>query len=238
MNGGMKKMLVMVGLLSGDAMGAFAQGLLDWNSQADWLISVYSPSPPYGHQIQTGNSPQDVPAGTTTYTGGFIGGSGIPGVNGTGVGPTPSFGVAGVNYQNAANFEVGLYVDVSAAAVLADMETGLPVATTDISDGALVPVNTLAYIPDIPGGTPVNVGLAAWYTDGGRYGNYAAAFLGGYSISANQLVLGTLTGTPVLIGPGLGLDSFSLADFAVPEPSTIALGVIGAAAFLLRLRRG
>jgi hypothetical protein len=235
----MKKTLLIVGLLSG-AVGAFAQGTLNWNSQSDWLISVYSPDVNTPGTVFSGNSPQDVPAGSTDYTGGWIGGGSTS--PGTGVGPTPS-SFNGINYQNAANFEAGLYVDLSSSAVFTDISTGSPIATTTISDGALVGVASLATVPGIAGGTLVNVGLAAWYTDGGLYGSYAAASganqPAGYSISSGQLALGTQTGTPVTIGPGLGLNSFSLAQAttSVPEPSTIALGVIGASTFLLRLRR-
>jgi hypothetical protein len=64
----------------------------------------------------------------------------------------------------------------------------------------------------------------------------AAQFPAGYNISTGQLALGSTTGTPVEITPALGLTSFSLAT-TVPEPSTIALGIVGASAFLMRLRR-
>jgi len=113
-------------------------------------------------------------------------------------------------------------------------------AIDGIEDGGLYGISRPGTAPGIPPGTFVNVGLAAWYTDGGLYGSYAAAVdaqqAAGYNISANQLALGSLFGTPVFIGPGLGLTSFSLAT-TVPEPGTIGLGPIGAAAFLLRLRR-
>jgi len=232
----MKGTLIVVGLLSGSVMGAYAQGTLNWNSQSDWIISVYAPSTTTPSVIQTGNSPLDVPAGTTTYTGGWIGGGDRS--PGNGVNPTPvSFN--GINYQNAANFEVGLYADTSAVAVLYDIQILPPLATTGIQDGAIIPVSTLATVPGILGGTFVSVGLAAWYTDGGLYGSYAAAVdaqqPAGYSISANQLALGTQIEPPVFITPGLGLYSFSLAT--IPEPSTMALGLIGAGTCLLRLCR-
>jgi hypothetical protein len=232
----MKKSLILVSLLAG-TMGVYAQGTLDWNSQGNWLISIYSPDVTTPNVIFTGDSPQDVPQGSTTYTGGFIGGTAAS--PGPGVGGTPSSGPGGYNYQTAGNFEVGLYIDTSAAAVLTDIQTLSPLATTTISDGALG-TSTLASAPGIAGGTEVNVGLGAWYTGAGTYTSYASAFAGGvpagYSISSGQIALGTQTGTPVVIGPGLGLTSFSLAT-TVPEPSTIALGVIGASAFLMRLRR-
>lgn len=233
----MKKSLILASLLVG-SMGVYAQGTLDWNSQGNWLISIYSPSTATPTVIQTGDSPLDVPAGSTTYTGGFIGGT--AGSPGTGVGGTPSSGPGGVNYQTAGNFEVGLYINTTAALVQSDITGGSPIATVGINDGALG-TSTLATDSTIPGGTSVNVGLAAWYTGGGTITSYAAAVAAGdpagFNVSANQLALGTQTGTPVIIGPALGLTSFSLATAAVPEPSTIALGIVGASAFLMRLRR-
>jgi hypothetical protein len=232
----MKKTLIIAGLLTG-AMGAYAQGTLDWNSQANWLISVYSPNTATPGTIQTGDSPFDTPVGQTVYSGGFVGGGSSPGA---GVGDTPTSGPGGINYQNAAGFEFGLYVDTTAAAVLSDILSSPPVATTSVNDGALG-TSALATVPNITGGTSVNVGLGAWYTDGGLYGSYNTAAganqPAGYSISSSQIALGTQTGTPVTIGPGLGLNSFSLALTTVPEPSTIALGVLGASTFLMRLRR-
>jgi hypothetical protein len=226
----MKKSLIIASFLAG-TMGVYAQGYLNWNANGTWTISFYSPQTATPGVIQTGDSPLDIPAGSVDYSGGWIGGGNSS--PGTGVGATPTF------YQNAASFEAGLYIDTSAAAVTSDILTGSPVAVDGISQGALSGISSEAESPLAPG-TVVNLGLAAWYTDGGLYGSYAAAVdaqqAAGYNISANQLALGSLFGTPVFIGPGLGLTSFSLAT-TVPEPGTIGLGPIGAAAFLLRLRR-
>ncbi len=232
----MKKSLIIASLLAG-AIGVYAQGYLNWNANSTWSISVYSPQVATAGVIQTGDSPQDVPAGTVTYTGGWIGGGASPG---TGVGPTPNPGPGGYNYQAAGGFEIGLYVDTSSAAVLTDITSGTPAATTGISDGGIGFISSVTEIPSLSSGQLVNVGLGAWYTSAGTIGSYAAAVAAqvpaGYNISTAQLALGSLTGTPVTIGPSLGLTSFSLAT-TVPEPSTIALGVIGASAFLMRLRR-
>jgi len=230
----MKKILIIGSLLVG-AAGLHAQGYLNWNANGTWATSVYSPDTTTPNVEFTGDSPQDTPVGTTTYTGGFIGGSGTPGANGAGVGPTPAF------YQAEGNFEVGLYMDTSAAAVTADILTGTPLATDGINDGTLAGIGSEAEDPSASPGTVVNLGLAAWYTDGGLYTSYAAAKAAlqpsGYNVSTGTVALGSLTGTPVSInGSTIGLTSFSLAT-AVPEPSTVALGVIGASTFLMRLRR-
>jgi len=233
----MKKILIIGSLLVG-AAGLHAQGYLNWNANGSWAISVYSPDTTTPGTVFTGDSSFDVPAGTTTYTGGWIGGGASPG---TGVGATPANGPGGYNYQNAGNFEVGLYMDTSAAAVTADVTGGTPLATDGISDGALAGIGSEAEDPSASPGTVVNLGLAAWYTDGGLYTSYAAAKganqPAGYNISSGTVALGSLTGTPVSVnGNTIGLTSFSLAT-TIPEPSTVALGVIGASTFLMRLRR-
>jgi hypothetical protein len=234
----MKKTLLVVGLLAG-AIGVYAQGTLNWNSQGNWLISVYAPDPANSGTQFTGDSSLDVPPGTTTYNGGFIGGNSTVQATGPGGVGATSANQGGYNYQTAGNFEVGLYGDTTLGSLTTDITGGTPVATTGISDGALVAVSSLATFPAWPSGTQVYLGLAAWYTSSGTISSYAQAVTAGvphgYNESTSTLALGSTTGTPVIIGPGLGLTSFSLTT--IPEPSTIALGVIGASAFLMRLRR-
>ena len=74
----------------------------------------------------TGNTTWDSPAGSTTYTGGWIGGTAV--APGGGVGPTPANGPAGYDYQLNGNFEVGLYVDLSPTLVQNDILNGTPLA--------------------------------------------------------------------------------------------------------------
>jgi hypothetical protein len=194
-------------------MGASAQGMLDWNAQFNWTISFYSPEIGTPNVMQTGDSAQDIPAGSTVYSGGWIGGTSTP--PGPGVGPTPNPGPGGINYQNAANFEVGLYVDTSAAAVLTDINNEPPDATDAIRDGGIdfIPTSE-ATIPGLEPGTLVNIGLGAWYNGGGTINSYAAAVgaqvPAGFNISTGQLALGAIYQTPVEIPPNIGLTSFSL----------------------------
>jgi hypothetical protein len=232
----MKLPLALVSLWLG-AMGVQAQGYLNWNAQANWSISFYSPSS-IPAVVETGNSASDIPAGTTVYSGGWIGGTATS--PGPGVGPTPNFGPGAINYQDGSAFEVGLYLDTSVAAVQSDMDTDSPLATTTINDGGIGFIAREAESP-LAAGTEVNVGLAAWYNGSGTVSSYAAAVAagdpGGYNISTGQLALGSLTGTPVTISPGIGLTSFALSGLDIPEPSTNALVVTGLAAFLMRTRR-
>jgi hypothetical protein len=94
----------------------------------------------------------------------------------------------------------------------------------------------LATIPGVT--TTAAVAIAAWNTEGGTVTSLAAAVADGvpWGISTvdNTAALGFGPQQPPFLPAGV--TSFSLGT-AVPEPSTIALGVIGASAFLMRLRR-
>jgi hypothetical protein len=103
-----------------------------------------------------------------------------------------------------------------------------------------------SLIAQVPGTTGANqaatLQLYAWYNDGGTL-TYAQAQAAGDPVGTSALANLTDTGGNNLLGgpsitppplPG-GLTSFTVSP--TPEPSTIALGVMGASAFLLRLRR-
>jgi hypothetical protein len=111
---------------------------------------------------------------------------------------------------------------------------------------------------DIPGtslaGQLATVQLYAWYNDGGAITSYAQA-LGVGVPAGSSLAANVAVGGPNLSGPpsppnalpyyalafnpppdDLAAFNFSLEN-TVPEPSTIALGVLGVSTFLMRLRR-
>jgi hypothetical protein len=224
----MKKLVTSLSLLAGASI-AYSQGTINWTDS----ITPAGSDPGFGITIWSGgtetpgtgvapnNTSADLPAGNATYTG------------------TPG----------GANIEVGLYVDTSAAAVAADVLNGTPVATdllnttSDAGPGYWAS-NPLDAITTIAAGTPVFVELAAWNISGGAT-SYKQALT---EIGVATGLSGASTGTTVLGGgsppatPGT-LDGTGLQDFIVggttvtPEPSTIALGVIGASTFLMRLRR-
>jgi hypothetical protein len=89
--------------------------------------------------------------------------------------------------------------------------------------------------------------LACWYNGGGSINSYAAAVAAGVpyglSLPTELTGLGESAADWTAIGgsgpppttPPLGVTSFSLVN-PVPEPSTIALGVMGVCAFLARRR--
>jgi len=101
-------------------------------------------------------------------------------------------------------------------------------------------------VPNVAAGAAASFIVRAWANGGGTYATYDAAVaagqLAGSSIAFTSLPLGGPTTpfptlTPNIVGntdPANNLQPFSLV---VPEPSTIALGVIGAVALLLRRRK-
>jgi len=95
------------------------------------------------------------------------------------------------------------------------------------SDAAMFYVNAV----DVPvtgatAGQQVQVAVRAYQTSAG---SYAAASIKGQS----PTITVTLTDPTLPAAPLAGLQGFTM----VPEPSTIALGVLGAAALLLRRRK-
>jgi hypothetical protein len=90
----------------------------------------------------------------------------------------------------------------------------------------------------VPAG-PTTIALCAWQNTGadGAADSLATAQADGYAWGISSLA-SIITVVAPTTPPALpaGITSFSLGT-AVPEPSTIALGVIGASAFLMRLRR-
>jgi hypothetical protein len=220
----MKKLVMSISLLAGASV-AYSQGTINWTD----YIGPAGASPGFSITIWgtgtetpgTGQAPNntsvDLPTGNATYTGTPLG----------------------------AGFEVGLYVDTSALAVASDVATGSPLATSPFSGGPGFwsgAASLQATDAGIAPGTSVFTELAAWSTADGAT-SYAMAVSQGVAAG----VSGASTGTSVLGGGtppatagtllGSGLQDFALTTTTVPEPSTIALGVIGASTFLMRLRR-
>jgi len=87
-----------------------------------------------------------------------------------------------------------------------------------------------------PGGANAWFAVVAWQTS---FGSYDAARTGGGAYGFGS-VFQNGTGNPAAVPPGApaALAGFTgINNVAVPEPTTIALGVLGAAAFLLRRRK-
>jgi hypothetical protein len=220
----MKKLAITLGLLAG-ATAAYAQGEINWSDYVatQWSITVFGPGTGASAlpSNTAGNTSIDIPPGNATYSGAPLSGSG---------------------------YTIGLYVDTSVAALQADVLTGTPIATSAFATGSLAGTwdttgSLVAVSSKYPSGTAVYSELAAWSDATGNPTSYAAALVAGDAAgtslpSSTTTVLGgggTPPATPGNLG-GSGITDFSIGT-ATPEPSTIALGVMGASAFLMRLRR-
>jgi hypothetical protein len=221
----MKKIAITISLLAGATVG-YSQGTLNWSDYVTaapplpgFSITIWGPQSAGAAPVNNlGNTSGDTPGGTAHYTG------------------TPLSG---------AGYEVGLYVDSTATAVGTDVTSGTPLSTANFTagSGGWYFGSTLTVTdPSAAGGTGVFVELAAWSTAIGSPASYAAAVaagdLAGHSLASTgtaPLGGGSPPTTPGTLA-GIGLTDFAIGT-ATPEPSTIALGVIGASAFLMRLRR-
>jgi len=140
-----------------------------------------------------------------------------------------------------------------AASTLLPLDTaltgGVPV-TANLADGTTDSTVGTWYtgvagvVPNTTGpASSATVQIYAWYNAGGTITSYAAAKTAGvptgFSATGNVASLGG--GSPPLppanIPNGMGNIALSGGGTVSPEPSTIALGVMGASAFLLRLRK-
>jgi hypothetical protein len=96
-------------------------------------------------------------------------------------------------------------------------------------------------IPGVAAGTTADLQVRAWDASGGS--TFADAVNAGVSTGMSDLLTGITTGgsgsPPSAPSPLTGLTSFSLTggNVVVPEPSTIALGLLGAGLLVFRRRK-
>jgi len=153
--------------------------------------------------------------------------------------------------QGAVNFNT----KVSSADINAPVDDGLgnllsgddgwqaQLLYSDTEGGAMMPVgspvafrtgNAVGYVSGgsvdfgLPIGTDVWVQMVAWNQSAGEY------MPGALNTGASNIIPVTLDGPPGTPPNLVGIQGFSLI---VPEPSTMALGLLGAAALMLRRRR-
>jgi len=218
-------------LLAGATLG-YSQGVVNWSDYQPannsvtpalpaFLITVWGPGTETpGTSGPVNNTSGDLPAGNATYSGAALSGSA---------------------------FEVGLYVDTSAAAVQADILSGTPTATAPFLTGSDAggwdfSGGFNATVPTLASGTAVFAGLAAWSTADSATSYAMALSQGvatGFEVSTGTTTLGGGGSPPATPGTlaGIGIQDFQLSTTTIPEPSTIALGVMGASALLFRRRK-
>jgi len=185
--------------------------------------------------------------GSTVYTGGAIGNT-LAGF------ATPA---GAFNYNNGSDYTVELYaapgnnVALSALSAVSQYVSTMVTSSTTGGTWKTITVNSDPGIPNTASGL-ATIALYAWYNGGvaptsltgaqltaqlAADQNPATAAPWGASPTDNLGSLGGVGGPPAATtGDMIGLESFSLI-VPTPEPSTIALGVIGASTSLFRRRK-
>jgi len=220
------KKLILAAVTLTTAASVFAQGTVTFNNRiaAGGTTHVWS-----GPNALQGNGPTDSPAGSTDYTGYLlIGTSG-------GMSATTTFAqLIGAPGAGAAESSM--------------LPSSSPPTTFRTGAGAGFIVGATAtfgnILPDAAAGT---FELAVWDNSTGLYPTWTQASaalasgqlkLGGHSAPFTLQNIGGTTFTPpsmVSSLAGQGMQSFAIAN--VPEPTTVALAGLGAAALLIFRRR-
>lgn len=234
----MKKTITAVALLVG-AVSGYSQGEINFSGNetgfkqviytANTLDTVTSVS--YGgytvqeRQGSTAAAPE-TPTGSTVYSGSLITGTGYD---------AELLGAAGAN--DSLSSLLPLLNTSSGAAILNFFTGGAPAGTIQ----GITPV----VVPNLPSGGSATIAIAAWNNEGGTVNSLAAAQAYAQANSVNIWGISPLANISTTVSPNqpaamstasdLNL-SFSLGT-ATPEPSTIALGVMGVSAFLFRRRK-
>lgn len=206
------------------AVGAFAQGTINFNNAAGagLVARIYNLSPEAPTTQIRGNATNGVPAGTTTYTGAPLSGTGYV---------AELWGLVGAGQSEASlqrlassSFRTG----TGAGVLIGNLSTPVPNTPSTATGGN-------------PGGYVGTFQIRAWNV--GLSGPLAtwsdvmnsAIVPHGSSVLVTSGQLGG-TGDPPVTTPNLvGLTSFNLT--IVPEPSAIALGVLGLGTLMFLRRR-
>ncbi len=260
------KKIAIIGLLSLAAAGAFAQGQLVFSTDipGSIVMHIYSPDPVNSNTITQGNSAIDTPVGSTVYNGTLIGGATGTDTGGT---INYTFGNNFTAQIYAAPRISGAALAFSSLSPVTSYLTTLATSGNPgagfISPNTLTPdpgIPGTGADPDqvTPGGVGgsgydnrATISVACWYNAGGTITSLAAASAAhvpfGWSTPVNLGSLGEPGSITAIVGGAgtlpitppnpKGLTSFDLMIAPVPEPSTIALGVLGACAFLARRRK-
>lgn len=147
--------------------------------------------------------------------------------NKTGGVDSPVFDVGGTTKLAGPAFLAGLYEGDTLLGATAPFRTG-------IGAGYWNPAPDSSRATSVAPGANATLTVRAWEASGGA--NYAAALSAGKKTGKSDAVTVATGGAgspPSLPAVLTGLKSFSL----VPEPSTIALGALGAAVLLFRRRK-
>jgi hypothetical protein len=235
----MKKIVVLASCMAAGALSVHAQGVVWNNHEPGAVVShIYGPDAADPSSEESGNiataysgaTPNgDFPTGSTVYGGTLLGGSaaGATAVSDTGNGSIWSAALYGAPGSGDA---------VNTLTLVPGSTTTLNVSNVKLAGFVVAPASDPVVTGSAYGGT-VTLQAVAWYNNGGQYGTLAAAEAANVPTGESTPFNVTLAGSPTASDPVLtGLTSFDLTTTSTPEPSTIALGVMGASAFLLRRR--
>lgn len=213
----MKKLLLTACAIT-FAVSVFAQGTVIFNNRVGGTVitHVYGPQAGNPNQSITGNGATDLPVGTTSYTGALL---------------------LGANYLSqllAAN-------GANAAADTLQAASTAPVSFRTAATGAGWVNATTATLSGVPADAAVaTIRMVAWDNTSGNYTTWATAQTAWQAgtIAAGMSPLFNLNAIGGQSNPAqnlTGLQSFNI--YFVPEPSTMALAGLGAAALLIFRRR-
>jgi hypothetical protein len=239
----MKKILL-TSLMSVGALGAYAQGTLNFTDYDYGTIvtHIWSPNTAAPSVALSGNTSTDTPVGTQSYPnsvklGGSAVNTGANGIYGNGNNVTAQLEALG---GATTAVPLGSLLPVSQyTATLTTTGTGAKQGTWTVP--------TIANDPGIPGagGTAptADFAVACWYNNGGTITSLAAAQASGNGIwgESPEVVNFSLTAPSSITSKPQGFNNdenaLSFRLTSVPEPSSIALGVMAAGAFIARRRK-
>ena len=192
-----------------------AQGHFQWGNAISSVVRspIYGLDPMNPTQPRTGNTPAGIPAGTQTYGGAPLEGTG---------------------------YTAAIYTGDNAAQVLASM-THIQVDTFRSGPNAGLTTSQVTSDPNRPPGTAnVHYQFRVWENQGGAITSWAQVLASGGSIPCGVSEVCVFAG-PLSVGQQGGppntadIRSFQLT--IVPEPSLIALGAFGLGGLLFRRRK-
>jgi len=199
---------------SAAASSLSAQGHFQWGNSISRIVRapIYGLDPMHPTQSRSGNTAAGMPAGTQTY-------GGVP--------------IEGPGYTAA------IYTGDTAAQVMASI-THVQLDTFRSGPNAGLTTSQVTSDPNRPPGTAnVHYQLRVWDNQGGTITCWAQVMAAGGSIPCGVSDV-LVFSTPLSVGPlgppnTGGIRSFQLT--AVPEPSLVALGVLGFGTLFFRRRK-
>jgi len=200
----MKKTIIALVALSA-AASVFAQGTIVYYNRVtgSCVAPVYGPETGNAALSKTGNTTAGVPAGTQTYTGAALAGTGFTAQLWAGAEGTSEGSLAAV------------------AGSLKDFRTGGFAGAINNSGGVIA-------IPGVAEGNKAALQLRVWDNAGGTITSYDAALVRGKSPLFTSLSLGGLAAPPNMVG----LLSFNISAIPEPSTfALLGLGALGMLVF-------